>query len=431
MYRRNRQTSSTIALVFVMLVAARTGRTQPAPVPAPVASVTIGQAVDLALHFNHTLLAQRFNVDQAKANEVTASLKPNPVFTSTNQDFPVFTPSSLTWNNVATTQSFTEAFSYVFERGGKRDHRVRVARDTTEMTARTVEDAERQMRFQVQQAFVNVLLARSTLGFAREDLDAFSRVVALNKERLDRGDLAEGDFVKISLQKLQFEQDVTGAEAALVQARAALRQLVGFGALTADFDVVGELAHRAVSLTLADLQRDALAARPDMNAARVGTRLAASSAELAHSNRARDFTGEVEYDRVGPVNALGWGFSFELPFHDRNQGEIARTEVAVKQARETEAAAETTVVTDVVNAFSGFQASEKALSLYESGYLAQAQQSREISSYAYLRGAGSLLDLLDAERTYRATQLAYRQALASHMISLAQLDFAVGKQVFP
>ena len=395
----------------------------------PAARLSMPDAVRLALEHNHQLASQRLNVDVSKADEITAALKPNPVFTSVNENFPVFSPSQLTLNNVANNQNYVESLSYLFERGGKREKRTLVARDTTEVVAKTTVDAERQLTFQTQQAFINVLLAKSTLSFARDDLKNFSDVVELNRQRMIAGALAEADFAKISLQKLQFEQDVSSSEVALVQAKAALRLDVGFEAVTEDFDVDGDLAYAKYPLALDDLKREALATRPDLLAAQSSLRLAQDSVALAFANRARDLTGEVEYDRAGDFNALGFGIAIELPFHDRNQGNIAHSQVAVRQAVESEIQARVSVLTDVVTAYASFQTNEKVIALYQSGYLEQARQSLETTQYVYQRGSGSLLDLLDAERTYRATQLAFRQALAAYMTSAQQINFAVGKQV--
>jgi outer membrane protein, heavy metal efflux system len=421
--------AGVVALASLLASGLSLGQTPPPGTPPPAALLTRDQAVALALQRNHSLRAQRLTVDQSRAGEITAGLKPNLVFTSTNQDFPVFTPSQLTASNLANNQTYAESLSYLVERGGKRDRRIQVARDTTEMTARTVDDAERQVRFQVGQAFVGVLLAKATLEFARQDLKDFTEVVDLNKQRVAGGDLAEGDYLKIALQKLQFEQDVSAAEVALVQAKAALRQLVGYDTVAEEFDVAGQLARHPTAVSLEALQREAVAGRPDLQAARAGTKVAGSTLDLAQANRTRDVNVGVEYDRNGPVNGVGFSLAFEIPVHDRNQGEIARSRFAVAQARETESAARVAVLTDVVNANAAFRTNEKVVSLYESGYLEQARQSREISRYAYSKGATGLLDLLDAERTYRSTELAYRQALAAWMTSVEQVNFVVGTEV--
>ncbi len=157
--------------------------------------------------------------------------------------------------------------------------------------------------------------------------------------------------------------------------------------------------------------------------------LAQHTEELALATKARDITGGLEYDRAGPLNALGFSISVDLPFNDRNQGNIAHSKVAVQQAVQQQEFAKSSVLTDVVTAWATFQTSEKVISLYNSGYLDQAKQSLDITTYVYQHGNGTLLDLLDAERTYRSTELAYRQALAAYMTSVQQINLAVGKQV--
>ena len=400
--------------------------------PAPLARISIADAVRLALERNHQLRAQRLTVDASKADEITAALKPNPVLTSTNENFPVFSPGDLfSWDNFANNQNFIESVTYLFERGGKRAKRTQVARDTTDVASRSAADAERQLAFQTEQTFVNVLLANSTLDLARENLADFSNVLEVNRARVRAGDLAEADFYRISLQKLQFEQDLSSADVGVVLAKAALRQNVGYENLAEAFDVDGDLTYRKYDVTLDDLKRDALAARPDWLATQTGVALAQHAQALELANRARDVTGGVEYDRAGSLNALGFSVSVDLPFHDRNQGNIARSKVGVTRAIELQEFARSTVLTDVVTAYATFETSGKVVALFQSGYLDQAKQSLDITAYVYQQGSGTLLDLLDAERTYRATQLAYRQALAAYLISVHQINFAVGRQVLP
>jgi len=414
----------------VLLAMVGVAGAQAPPGALPLRVISVDDAVRIALAYNQSLRAQRLNIDQNRAQEITAALKPNPTFTTLIDTIPVFSPQLIRGN----TQIYAESLAYTYERGGKREKRVAVAKDNTDVSAKTVIDNERQLRFQVVQAFINVLLAKSVLQFANEDLANFSQEVDLNRARVQAGDLGEGDFLKISLQKLQFQQDVFSAELSLVQAKAALRQLLGYQSVTDDFDVSGTLAHKKQVVLLADLERAALAARPDLQAARSGVKLAQDNVSLAFGNRAKDWTwaGDYTFQSIGPTSpnsAIGFSLSFELPIHDRNQGEIARSQAAVHQAVETQSSAEVGVQTDVVNAYYGLQTDEQILSLYESGYLDQATQSRDITNYAYGRGAATVLDVLDAERSYRATQLGYRQALAAYMTGLEQVNQAVGTQV--
>jgi cobalt-zinc-cadmium efflux system outer membrane protein len=391
----------------------------------PPAMISMEDAIRIALAYNQTLRAQRTNIEQSKAGEITAALKPNPTFSTLVDTIPVFSPQNVRLG----TQIYSEDLSYTVERGGKRQKRLEVAKDNTDVSVKTVADNERQLKLQVAQAYINTVLAKSVLQLAKDDLANFSQEVDLNHARLVAGDLAEGDYLKISLQKLQFEQDVSAGELGLVQARATLRQLLGYQSVAENFDVSGSLKHTKTEVQLEDLEKQALANRPDLQAAHTGVKLANDTVSLAFGNRARDWTWSGDYTNQGAINGVGFALSFEIPIHDRNQGEIARSQVAVRQAAETEDSARVTVLTDVVNAYYGLKSDEEIVSLYESGYLDQATQSRDISNYAFARGATTILDLLDAERSYRAIQLAYRQAMAAHMIAIQQVNLAVGSQV--
>jgi cobalt-zinc-cadmium efflux system outer membrane protein len=413
--------------LFLVFRAALSMAQAPANLPKLISK---DDAVRIALAYNQSLRAQRLNIDQSKAQEVTAFLKPNPTFSTIVDTIPIFSPATIRFN----TQIYSEALSYTVERGGKREKRGVVAKDNTESAAQNVIDNERTLRFQVVQAFVNVLLAKSVLEFAKSDLANFSQEVDLNRTRVAAGDLAEGDYLKLSIQKLQFEQDVSSSQLGLVQARATLRQQLGYQSVADDFDVMGMLTHNKQSITLDDLRNKALENRPDLQAAHTGVKLANDTISLAFGNRAKDWTfgTDYTYQSIGPNgtgNAVGFSFSIDLPIHDRNQGEIARSQAAARQSVETESSTQVGVLTDVVNAFYGLQSNEEIVTLYESGYLRQTTESRDISNYAYQHGAATILDVLDAERSYRATQLAYRQALAAYMIAVEQVNESAGTQV--
>jgi len=246
-----------LSAIFVMIgvAAAQTPQTS-----NPPKLISMDDAVRIAFAYNQSLRAQRLNIDQNRAEEITAALKPNPTFSTLVDTIPLFSPQIIRFN----TQIYSESLSYTYERGGKREKRLEVAKDNTDVSAKTVTDNERQLRFQVVQGFINILLAKSVLEFAKEDLANFSQEVELNHARVVAGDLSEGDYLKISLQKLQFEQDVSSAELSLVQARATLRQLLGYQSVADDFDVMGTLTHKKQVVQLAELERQALAARPDL-----------------------------------------------------------------------------------------------------------------------------------------------------------------------
>lgn len=393
--------------------------------------ITLEQAVDLALAHNHSLKASRTLILQNQAQEITANLRPNPTLGLDTQFIPVFSPQYFTHDYVDNSQQYDVGLSYLFERGHKRQSRLQAARDTTAVTRAQVADAERTLAFNVGQQFVSVLLAESTLQFALEDLKGFQQTVDISEAQLKAGYIGEGDYLKIKLQLLQFQTDVSSARLAKVQALVALRALLGYNSVPADFDVVGDLEFQLLKGNVEDFQARALRERPDFRAAELGITAAQSQIQLAKANAKVDVTGTYDFDHAAGVNTASVFASFALPIFDRGQGEIARTGHALTQAQEQQQAASDTVLSDVANAYEAVRSNEEIVQLYTSGYLKQAQDSRDISEYAYKRGAASLLDYLDAERSYRSVQLAYRQALASYMTAIEQLKEAEGTRNLP
>ena len=260
---------------------------------------------------------------------------------------------------------------------------------------------------------------------------ASSRRSTSARSQYKAGAISEGDLLKIKLQLLQFQTDVSAAKLALVQSLLSLRELLGFESVPADYDVIGDLAYAPLHGNQEDLQSLALKQRPDLLAAQLGVAASQSQYQLAKANRARSLTTTFDYTHVSDLNSAGFTVNIEIPIYDRNQGEIARTHYAITQANELQSAATETVMTDVANAYQTMKVNDQIVQLYTSGYLQQAQDSRDISEYAYKRGAASLLDFLDAERSYRATQLAYRQALATYMLAVEQVKEAVGTRNLP
>lgn len=393
--------------------------------------VSLDDAIQIALQHNHTLLAARTQIEQSQAEETTANLRPNPVLMGDAQFLPLFQPDQLTSDYLDNTAQFDLGLSYLFERGKKRQHRLKAAKDQTSVTRAQVADNERSLTFSVASQFINVELAESTLALATEDLKSFQNTVDIGEARYKAGDISQDDLLKIKLQMLQFQTDVSTAKLARVQGLSDLRQLLGYESIAADFDVAGSFDYQPVKGNLEDFQAKALQSRPDLQAARLGVVAATSQHDLQKAIGKRDVTGQASYTHLAYSNDVSLFGQVQLPLFDRNQGEIARTGFAISQAEEQAKFANGQVLTDVQDAFENLRTNDEVLGLYRSGYLDEAQQSRDISEYAYKRGAASLLDFLDAERSYRTTQLGYRQALASYLLALEQLREAVGSRSLP
>ncbi len=429
---------SFVAAAWLLAVGVSTASAQaptpPPPLPASgqgSVKITLDDAIQMALAHNHTLQAARSTIDQSEAQETTANLRPNPVLLGDAQFLPIFNWDMFNANYMDNLAQFDLGVSYLFERGKKRQHRLAAAKDQTAVTRSTVADNERTLTFQVAQLFTNVQLAESTLDLAQQDLKSFQNTVDISKERYRAGDISEDDYLKIKLQLLQFQSDSSQAALARMQALSDMRQLLGRESVPLDYDVAGAFDYAPVNAKEDDLEMKALATRPDLRAAQQGVTAANSQYELAKANGKRDVTGQINYTHVADLSSASLFGQVQIPIFDRNQGEIARTKFAITQSQEQEKAASDQVLTDVVDAYEGVQTNDQIIQLYRSGYLDDAQQDRDISEYAYKRGAASLLDYLDAERSYRATQLAYRQALAAYLLAVEQLREAVGTRSLP
>jgi cobalt-zinc-cadmium efflux system outer membrane protein len=391
----------------------------------------LDDAIRLALQHNHTLQAARTTIEQSKDEEITAYLRPNPALFGDWDYLPLFAPSSFNGTYFNQSTEVDLGLSYLIERGKKRQRRLQAAKDQTAQTTSLVSDNERTLTFQVATLFINVQLAQSTLELAQKDLESYQKTVDLNNLRYEKGAISEDDKLKIELQLLQFQNDVAQAELAKVQGLSDLRNQLGYESVPPDYDIAGEFEYHKVQGNLEDLQLKAMQQRPDLKAATQGVTAATSQYQLAKADGKQDVTVQGNYTHTGGINGASMAASIPLAIFNRNQGEIARTKVVITQSQEQEKAANNQVMTDVRDAYENLQTNDKIVLLYRSGYLDRAQKDRDISEYSYQRGAVSLLDFLDAERSYRAIQLAYRQALASWIVAVEQLREAVGTRTLP
>lgn len=397
----------------------------------PPPRVALDDAIDLALKHNHSLQAARTTILENQAQEITANLRPNPVALVDEQYMPFFSPGAFNADYINQSAVYDLGLSYLIERGKKRQHRLGAAKDQTAVTSAQVADDERTLTFNVASQFISAVLAQADLDLAEKDLASFQQTVEISQASFRAGAMSGGDLLKIKLQLLQFQMDVSAAKLARVQALASLRQLLGYESVPESYEVVGDLEYKPVKLGEDDLKAMALRQRPDVRAAQLGVTAAQSQFTLAKANGKKDLGVTFTYNHLGGVNTGSLFFNIQMPIFDRNQGEIARTQYAITQSQELSSEQASIALTDVTNSYEALRTDDEVVQLYQSGYLKQAEDSRDISQYAYQHGSASLLDYLDAERSYRATELAYRQSLASYMTSLEQLRQAVGTRSLP
>jgi len=393
--------------------------------------ISLDDAIKLAIEHSHALKAAQSQIPQNQASEITANLRPNPLLSWDAQFIPIFEPSQLTSTFLNDNAQYDLGIGYTFERGKKRQARLAAAQDQTSVSRYLVADTERTLALSVAQQFINVLLAESNLDFAKQALDSYQKTVGISNERFKAGDISEGDLLKVKLQLLQFQSDVSAANVARVQGLAQLRQAIGYDALPDTYDVTGDLVYQSLSVNLDDLKLRALRERPDLLEANASVNAAGSQNRLAIANGKQDLGTTFTYSHVSGTNTAAFFFNIPLPVFDRNQGEIARTRYAIDQAKQMDLAASDAVLTDVYSAYASLRSNDEVVKLYMSGYLDQAKESLDISQYAFQYGAASLLDFLDSERSYRSVQLSYRLSLASYMLAVEQLKAAVGTRTLP
>jgi outer membrane protein, heavy metal efflux system len=403
-------------------------------------SVTLDEAIQMALQHNHNMLALMTTIQQSQAEEITQNLRPNPTLFADWEYLPLGSPakqnpgiySGQSTNDYLNNNTEGDiGLSYLIERGGKRHDRLQAQKDITAQTRSLVEDNGRGLTFQVATLFYNVQLAESTLELAQKDVKSFQETVDISEHQYKAGGISENDYLMIKLQLLQFESDLEQAQLARVQSLSDLRQLLGYESVSHNYDVAGPFEYQPVKGNLEDLQLKALQNRPDLRAAQQGVTAANSQLTLQKAIAQQDVTVQGNYSHVNAINTATIYGSIPLPIFNRNQGEIAKARFAITQAQELEKATNGQALTDVYDAYQGLRTNDKLVLLYISKYLDAATRSRDISDYAYRRGGISLLNFLDAERSYRATQLAYRQALASYLLALEQLRQAVGTRALP
>jgi len=402
--------------------------------------ITLDEAIQMALQHNHNIIAARTTIDQSLDMEITANLRPNPSLFTDWEYLPLWSPAKQNpdlYSGVSTSsylKNNTEGdigLSYLIERGHKRQARYQAAKDVTAQTRSLVADNERGLTSQVASLFINVQLAESTIDLAQQDLKSFQQTTDIGEIQFKAGGISEDDYLKIELQLLQFEADLEQAQLARTQGLSDLRQLLGYESVSADYDVVAAFDYVPLKANLEDLQMKALQNRPDLRAAMQGVSAANSAYVLAKADGKPDVTVQGNYSHVNGINAATVYASIPLPIFNRNQGEIARTKSVITMSQEQQAFTNGQVLTDVKDAYEGVQSNDRMVMMYMGKYRDVAKKSRDIADYAYHRGGIALLDFLDAERTYRAEELGYRQTLASYLLALEQLREAVGVRNLP
>jgi outer membrane protein, heavy metal efflux system len=387
-----------------------------------ITSLSLEEAVTLATRENFTLRAAQFEYQATRANEVTAGLIPNPSFSYLGEQ--LNEPSIPT--AAGSGQQYTVTIGQTFETGGKRQRRLDSARAATLVAGHTLTGVEQQVLFQVKKSFTDVLTAKAALELAEQNLKTIGEIERIQSLRVAKGDLSELELLRIQVQQYSFQRDAADARQAIQAAKNTLRTFAGPDRIADEYDVTGKLDFRDFTFNKPDLYSLAQVNRPDIRTAEAAREKARADINLAKANAWWDLTPLVEYRRDGKFNTVGAGISFPIRIFDRNQGEILRTS---SEARSVEATYQGTVaqaLSEVDTALTAMLTERQKVTALRDNYLPKAQKAGATVDFAYRRGGSSLLDFLDAQRTYRETSLEYVRSLGNYWTTLYQLELAVG-----
>ncbi|HME01007.1 MAG TPA: TolC family protein [Terriglobia bacterium] len=384
---------------------------------------------------NPTLKAAQINIDESRANEVTAYLRPNPDL-GVLADGTQLVPHQGVWQPLVGTD-YSPNVSYLHERRHKRELRLESAKKATDVATSQFRDQDRTLLSTLRSAFVLTLQQKALLALAKANLDYYDKVLSISRERFRVGDMAKIDLDRLELQRVQYESDLESAKVALETAKIQVLMLLNDRTPADHFDVTGPFDSSDQLPSPDELHRIALDTRPDLKAAIQAVDKAKTDHQLAISNGSTDPTYSVWYTYNpsfnNPYDQHTIGFSVNIPLRifDRNQGEKARTLLDIGLNERQRDAAEAQVFSDVDTAYANVESNINLLRPYKEKYLAQAVRVRDTVTYSFQRGAASLLDFLNAESDYRSVQVNYLTLIGAYLTAVAQLNEAVGRETIP
>ena len=388
--------------------------------------LTLDRVIDRFLQRNLSMEAARYQVDVARAEQIAARIRPNPGFTFSAENLKVSgdTPFNRLYE-VSTT------YAQTFELGGKRRLRREVADLIVSVADAKLADVLRQRMFEVKRSYYEAVLARYAQFNAMENRTSFDELITFNKVRFEEGAIAEGELLKVKLERVKFDSAFAQAELAQRQAVIRLLHLLGETDFSRVEAVAGELNFAPINLDLASLKEMALRNRPDVKAAELDVNLAERRIALEHARNSMDITPFAGVKRVGIDNTLLFGVTIPLRLNDKNQAGIARAAAEEKIANTELTIARNRALADVESAYRGYETARDQVTTFQRELLQQSNESYTISLAAYQEGATELLPLLEAQRTRADIRQQYYRTLLDYQTSILLLEQAVGKQIKP
>jgi len=431
MVRHGSAAGSRASLVLALALVAGLSQTSYSQQP----SFTWQQIRDRFEASNPALLADTLNVDETKAQEITADLRPNPSFTLLT-DGTQIAPYQGVWRPFSGTM-VESGLSYLHERDHKRELRLESAEKATAIAQSSHVDLERGLLFNLRTAFVATLAAKAVVQLAGDNLAYYDHVLDISRERFKAGDIAQLDLDRLELGRLQYESDLESAEVNLRTAKIQLLTLLNDRTPVEQFDVTGSFNFVDQLASRDEFRKIALDTRPDLKAAVEAIEKAQTDHKLAVANGSTDPTLAAWWSYNPSFNnpyahqTLGASVNIPLRIFDRNQGEKLRTQVDISRTERLRDASEAQVFGDVDSGYAAVESTLILLRPYKARYLKQSVRVRDTVFFSYRNGGASLLDFLNAQSEYRGIQLSYVNLVGAYLMAAAQLNLAVGREALP
>ena len=417
------RTFLSVLTLFAVVVSAAQAQQNPqtqTPVTTGKRIVTLDESIEIFMRQNLELVAARYDIETADAEKLTARLRPNPQLTVGLSDLPVNLSGP-----IIKEQTYDYGISRTIELGGKRSKRIATAEANSDLARGQFQMVVWQLTNDVKRKFYTVVLNQSLLNLARENESTFTEIVNHTAELMKAGEISGLDLERVEVEKLKFDTDLANAERDYEVALRDLRFVLGGDYRAMDVEVTGSIDYEPHQFTHDELLDLALAARPDLKAAKLSERAAAANIRLQDAQRIPDLTlgGGVEQVPSG-TSSYTFGVGITLPVSDRNQGERAKALIDLKKAENQEQLLTNQVRSDVDKALVAFQVQKRRVDLYRTGVITKVNDIQNMTQIALKAGESSTLDLLDAIRTRRDTLAGFYQTLFDYQMSLLDLELA-------
>jgi cobalt-zinc-cadmium efflux system outer membrane protein len=415
-----------LLLFFLFAVHGLLRAQETSPSPSTPNRLSLEVATQILMDRNPLLLRERQSIAAARGALVDAKKIPNPEFQLSSESYPLFQSNPGPFIN--NSETILEV-SQTIETAGKRRKRTAIATQDVQVSESSLQDVIRQLKLELKSRYFAVSLAKAQYDLAQQILSEYDKVVKVNEARYKQGEVSGFEFSRLQTERLRFFSDVIDSELQLKNSKAALLELLGADPGAMDFDVTDTLNAAPLSLSLQDLQEQALQARADLTAQRERVERGSRALTFQKAQAVPNITPSFGYKRNLTQNAVAFGVNIPLPLFNRNQGGIAQANAQFEQQRYEQTRVELEVRRDVQQAFNSVQAQNQRVEALQKTYVPSAQRARDIAESSYRLGALELIGFLDVQRAYREALRSYNQALFDQSAAVALLEAAIGKDL--